>query len=136
MPEWSGVQPVVASIASLGSLNRMQGMTAHAVAPANAPVLQDQPNARQPVATPLRSASSVALAPAAMAALIEAQEHLAHGAPARVCERTIEKIDHLISRVAEGRLNPAAPLAEGAATLRRLETARLQLSQSFAGIQA
>ena len=101
---------------------------ARAVTPvAVAPVLRDRPrHAAQ------YSASAVAFAPAAMTALIEAQERLAQNAPALVRQQTAEEIDHLIARMgaaADGELTQA-PL-----TVRQLRSVRDALSRSAVDIR-
>jgi hypothetical protein len=123
---------MVASVASFGSLNLAQGLTARAVAPvAIAPVLRDQP---RPPVTP-NSASSVAFAPTAMTALIEAQERLAQDAPMVVRQNTAQKIDQLIVRLNDESA-PAANHAEVPFAVRQLIVARQALSESLIDLQA
>jgi hypothetical protein len=123
---------LVASVASYGNLSPMSVMTARAVAPAPAaPNLQERP--RPPAA--LHAVSNVAFAPAAMSALIEAQERLSQGAPQLVRAQTVAKIDHLITILA------GAPADEiGAVTapfaVRQLQTARQVLALSPVDLQA
>ncbi len=66
-----------------------------------------------------------------MSALIEAQEHLSHGAAQLVRARTVAKIDHLISILADGADALGAPFA-----VRELQTARQALSLSPVDLQA
>jgi hypothetical protein len=128
---------VVASIASYGSLSLISGAMARAVSPTtDAPTLQDHP--RPPAAqhkAVQHTASNVAFAPAAMSALIEAQETLSHGAPQLVRTRTVAKIDRLISILADVPADetgaPEAPFA-----VRELQTAREALALSPVDLQA
>ena len=86
---------------------------------APAPVSNDRP-AEAPV---WHSASTVALAPAAMSALIEAQERMGTDGSEFDRQKTAAKLERLISRLDEG--DPPPPPTTGAPfTLRRLETAR------------
>jgi hypothetical protein len=123
---------VVASLASSGSLNLIQGMMARAVSPAPiAPTLQDRPNP----APAQHSASVVAFAPAAMTALIEAQERLAQDAPVVVRQQTAQKIDQLIARLNDS----SGPVASGSDipfAVRELLAAREALSESLIDLQA
>ena len=114
---------MVAPVASLGRLNLMQVSPAWAVAPApNAPSADERP---QPPAPPL-PASAVALAPAAMSALIEAQEQMAAQAASLARQTTARKIDQLITRL-DG--NPPPARADGESfTVVRLHAAREQLT--------
>jgi hypothetical protein len=117
---------VVASVASFGSLSLVQGVMAHAVAPAaDAPILKDRP---QPSAAQ-HAAATVAFAPAAMHALLQAQEQMDRNAPVLARTPTVIAIDQLIVQMADGRVT-AAPTPDAPLTLRRLETARLQLAQA------
>ncbi|HEV7384303.1 MAG TPA: hypothetical protein VGN89_05440 [Phenylobacterium sp.] len=123
---------MVASIASHGNLSPMSVATARAVSPAPAaPNLQDRQ--RPPAAQ--HTISNVAFAPAAMSVLIEAQERLSHGAPQLDRARTVAKIDHLITILAdapEGQVGAlAAPFA-----VRQLQTARQVLALSPVDLQA
>jgi hypothetical protein len=123
---------LVASVASYGNLSPMSVMTARAASPAlTAPNLLDRP--RPPAAQ--HAVSNVAFAPAAMSALIEAQERLSQGAPQLVRARTVAKIDHLITILAdapEGQVGAlAAPFA-----VRQLQTARQVLVLSPVDLQA
>ena len=67
-----------------------------------------------------------------MSALIEAQEHMAHGAPEPVRANTVAKIDQLISRLDDGEQPAEAPSFD----VRRLQTARFVLSTSPVDLQA
>jgi hypothetical protein len=110
----------------------MSGMMARAVSPAaQAPSLRDRP---QPPST-LRAVSAVALAPAAMSALIEAQERLADDAPASVRQDTVQKIDQLIYRLVGG-AGPAVVSGDAPAAVRRLQAAREALSRSLIDLLA
>jgi hypothetical protein len=117
---------VVASVASFGSLSLMQGMMARAVSPVvRGPTLDDRP---QPP-TAQHTTASVALAPAAMHALLQAQEQMDRNAPVTARMPTVIAIDQLISQMTD--LPPAAqPVSDAPMTLRRLETARQQLTQA------
>lgn len=111
---------MIASIAAHGSLKLGQSATPRAVAPvAPAPVSRDRP----PEPSIFHAASTVALAPAAMSALIEAQERMGSSGTEFDRQKTAQKLDRLISRLDEG--DPPPPPTTGAPfTLRRLETAR------------
>lgn len=115
---------MVASVASFGSLSQAQGVMACGVAPAAAPILNDRP--APPVA--VHAAAAVALAPAAMTALLQAQEQMDRDAPVLARTPTVVAIDQLIAKLADAP-EAAAEVADAPFTLRRLETARLQLAQ-------
>ncbi len=66
-----------------------------------------------------------------MSALIEAQEHLSQGAPELVRTRTVAKIDHLITILAD-----PGDGSEGPFALRQLRTARQALALSPIDIRA
>ena len=75
VPIWNGAKAVIASVAQtiVPSLTRIEGLTICVRQPAElAAELHGNPNR-----APKLAASQVALAPAAMSALIEAQEHMA-----------------------------------------------------------
>ena len=115
---------MIASIAAIGSPKLVQGAPlaakgVRAVAPVSpAPVSNDRP----PETPVWRPASTVMLAPPAMAALIEAQEHMGGGAEFDR-PKTTQKLDRLIARLDED--DPPPPPTAGAPfTLRRLQTAR------------
>jgi hypothetical protein len=123
---------VVASVASFGGPNLIQAMMARAVSPvAVAPAPRDPP--RPAPAQP--SASAVAFAPAAMTALIEAQERLAQDAPAMVRQDTARKIDHLIARLNDDS-GPGAGGSDVPFAVRQLVVARQALSESVIDLQA
>jgi hypothetical protein len=83
---------------------------------------EDRP---QPPVAPTLAASAVALAPAAMGALIEAQAQMSADAPVFIRQHTARKIDQLIDRL-DG--DPPPPRAEGAPfTVVRLQVARQAL---------
>ena len=116
---------MVASVASFGSLSLMQGVMARAVSPAaDAPTLQNRP---KPSSAP-HASTSVALAPAAMHALLQAQEQMDKNAPITARMPTVIAIDQLISQMVDA-APTAQPVADAPMTLRRLETVRLQLAQ-------
>jgi hypothetical protein len=123
---------LVASVVSYGSLSLMSGVMARGVSPsADAPMLPD----RQPRRPPQPIVSNVAFAPAAMSALIEAQERLPEGAPQLVRVRTMAEIDRLIAILGD---RPADAVAAGGAPLsvRELQGARQALALSPIDIQA
>lgn len=107
------------SVFYLGPAERL---AARAVAPAS---LAPRANER-PRPAPMSAASIVALAPAAMSALIEAQEHMAGDATEFDREHTAAKIDRLISRLGDGD-PPPPPTAQAPFTVRRLQAARERL---------
>ena len=124
---------MIGRIASLGRLSPVSGLTTHAVRPAaDAPRLADRPRPQAPVSPP---ASIVALAPAAMTALIDAQARLDHSPPQLVRARTVARLDRLIASL-EGA--PAAQAASNAAPLpiRRLEHAREALARTPIDLRA
>ena len=95
----------------------------------------------EPVASPGReladrnapSALAVALAPAAMSALIEAQEHMAGDATSTDRSETAQKIDHILARLADA--PPATPVtrvAGGGFSVQMLMAARQHLRETFA----
>jgi hypothetical protein len=95
-------------------------VTVRAVAPTpTAP----RSNARPPRSVP---DSPVAFAPAAMAALIEAQEQIGGQTPVLTREDTAQKIGLLISAIDDSE-PPPPPTADAPLTVRRLQTAREQL---------
>lgn len=79
----------------------------------------------RPRPAPMSSASVVALAPAAMSALIEAQEQMAGEATVLDREQSAAKIERLISRLDDG--DPPPPPADASLTVRRLRAARDRL---------
>jgi hypothetical protein len=119
---------MVASVASFGSPTLTQGQTAHAVVPAAvASIANDVPphHAAQHVV------SAVAFAPAAMSALIEAQEALSHPAPVLAREDTVHAIDQLIYRLDAGATSEDMPFE-----VRRLHAARVALAANPVDIKA
>jgi hypothetical protein len=120
---------VVASVASFDSLNLVQARPASAGAvmpvPA-APISHDRP---QPA--PQHIVSAVALAPAAMSALIEAQATLSRPAPLLARDDTVHTIDQLIYRLDAGATSEDMPFE-----VRRLHAARMALAQSPVDIKA
>jgi hypothetical protein len=74
---------------------------------------------------PKLAASQVAFAPAAMSALIEAQEHMAGDATPTDRTDTAQKIDHLLSRLTDTPpARPVGPAANGDVSLQMLMNAR------------
>jgi hypothetical protein len=125
VPKWSGAEQVVASVASFGNLYPVRGPTPHAVAPAavaTAPAaLTSRPQIPHVV-------SAVALAPAAMAALIEAQEHEGPNAAPLARLRTVHRLDQLIASLDGAQTTLGSP-----ASAQRLETARQRLAEMTTG---
>ena len=117
---------MVASVARFGSLSPAQGVVARVVMPIPpAPTLKDRPQPSPPIQ---HSAAAVALAPAAMHALLLAQEQMDTHAPILARTPTVIAIDQLITQMVDAPV-VTAPVADAPLTLRRLETARLQLVQ-------
>ena len=116
---------MVAPLASVGRVNLTQVSPARAVTPApQAPSAEDRPP--PPPAAPQMTVSSVALAPASMGALIEAQERAGGDASLLARQNTARKIDQLIVRL-DG--DPPPPSAESAPfTVVRLQVARQALA--------
>lgn len=114
---------MVGGVAPLSRVNLAQASPAGAVTPAPlASTAEDRP---QPPIAPALAASAVALAPAAMGALIEAQAQMTGNAPLFTRQDTARKIDHLIDRL-DG--DPPPPRTEGAPlTVQRLQVARQAL---------
>lgn len=116
---------MVASVASFGSLDPTAGLMARAVAPAAAaPVLNDRP--RSPAA--IHVGAQVALAPAAMTALLQAQEQMAKDAPMLARTPTVVALDQLIGQMTDAPLT-AAQVVDAPMALRQLVNARAQLVQ-------
>ena len=114
---------MVASVASFGSLNLMQ---ARAVSPrAIMPVPAAPVSGDPPKPTPQHAVSAVALAPAAMAALIEAQEHEAQGAAPLARLRTVHVLDQLIATLEGAQTTLGSP-----ASIQRLWAARERLLET------
>ncbi|HZZ30372.1 MAG TPA: hypothetical protein VFE10_00130 [Phenylobacterium sp.] len=91
-----------------------------------APTLKDRP---RPSSFVQHSAAAVALAPAAMHALLLAQEQLDTHASVLARTPTVIAVDQLITQMADATA-VAAPAADASLTLRRLEAARQQLAQA------
>lgn len=113
---------MVASVASYGNLNLIQARTVSpgVVMPSSAlPISRDhsRPEAQHAV-------SAVALAPAAMAALIEAQEHESAGAAPLARLRTVHVLDKLIATLDGSEAAMGSPVST-----QRLEAARQRLSE-------
>lgn len=123
---------MVGQIGSFGSLNLVQGIAARPAPPvADAPTLTaHSPPRAAPISASI-SASTVALAPAAMSVLFEAQERLSQKAPAFVRQHTVDKIDELIHR-----LNGPESAAGASFAIRQLQTARHALSLGLVDLQA
>jgi hypothetical protein len=131
VPKWTGAKPVIASIApvTVQRLGHSEGTAARAlvqVAPVAAPE-------REPADRNTPTASAVALAPAAMSALIEAQEHMAGDATPTDRSATAQKIDLILARLADAQ--PATPVTEvagGGFSVQMLMAARQHLRETFA----
>jgi hypothetical protein len=116
-------QAVISSIAQtiVPSLARIEGLTSCVRQPAELEAeLHGDPNC-----APKLAASQVALAPAAMSALIEAQEHMTGDATPTDRTDTAQKIDLILSRLTD--TPPAQPVgqaANGDVSLQMLMNAR------------
>src|SRR5256885_337982 len=99
---------VVGSIGPISvlTLGKTEGLAARAVRQVTPPLAAEEQPAR-----PAQhfSASTVALAPASMQALIEAQERMGSDTPMLVRIHTADKIDQLISRLDDGDPPPPPP---------------------------
>ena len=113
---------MIAGSPQIGRANLTQVNPARVVTPAPvAPTAEDRP----PPPAPAIAASFVALAPAAMGALIEAQERASGDATPVARQNTQRKIEELIVRL-DG--DPPPPPANGTPfTLVRLQAARAAL---------
>jgi hypothetical protein len=122
---------VISQIATYGRTAPTSGLMARAVTPAAlAPGLRDRRQPQQPA----HGAATVVLAPAAMTALIEAQEQLAEDAPRLVRQHAAQKIDHLINQLAEA---PITETVVGAPfDVRQLQVVRDALSQGSVDLKA
>lgn len=100
---------MIAAVAIVPSLLRpVEGLTSCVRQPAELSAeLHGDPNQ-----APKLAASQVAFAPAAMSALIEAQEHMAGDATPTDRSDTAQKIDHLLSRLTD--TPPAQPVGQAA----------------------
>ena len=125
---------MIGQTAAFGRLNPMpSGLTTRAIAPAaETPRPADRPR-QQAVVAP--SASMVALAPAAMTALIDAQARLDHSPPQLVRARTVARLDRLLASLEDA---PAAEAARIGAPLpvRQLEHVREALARMPVDLQA
>lgn len=115
--------------ATVQSLGRAEGTAARAAARVEpAAAVEPRPDGRtQP------RASVVAMAPAAMSALIEAQEHMAGDATPTDRSATARKIDHILARLTD--TPPARPTpkpAPGGFSVQMLMAVREQLRETFA----
>ena len=117
---------MVSLVASLGRPDLRQVAPVRAVTPAPvSPSSEDRPPP-PPEEAPLLAASSVALAPAAMGALIEAQAQASGDASMLARYHTARKIDQLIVRL-DG--DPPPPATDGQPmTVERLQAARQLLA--------
>ena len=121
---------MIDQITSYGRPNPISGLMARAVSPAAVtPTLRDRP--QQPSGQ--HSVSIVAFAPAAMTALIEAQERLSQDASALERRQTAEHIDQLMYQLNEA---PQGSCGNGPMTVRQLRVCRDALSQSLIDLQA
>ncbi len=78
-------------------------------------------------------ACGVALAPAAMSALIEAQAHMAGDATPTDRRVTATKIDHILARLADTpTAQPTLPPAPGGFSVQMLMAVRQQLRETYA----
>ena len=111
------------------NLGRTEGKAARAmieVSPVAAPE-------REPADRPSPKACVVALAPAAMSALIEAQEHMAGDATPTDRSATAQKIDGILSRLTgTPAAQPVAQAANGDFSLQMLVAARRLLREAYA----
>jgi hypothetical protein len=124
---------VISPITIYGRPSLVAAMKARAVNPAAvAPALRDRPQPAPGQHLP----STVALAPAAMSALVEAQARLAQDAPVLLRQDTAEKLDQLIARLEAASGSPAVAELAAPFTVRRLQAARDALSPSVIDLQA
>jgi hypothetical protein len=121
-------QPVISQIAPVTVYRPGSAEVLAARAPVQVePALQLQAAPARP------NASIVALAPAAMSALIEAQEHMAGEATSSDLDAAARKIDHLLARLTDTRAaQPAAQPAAGDFSIQMLMTVREQLRETIA----
>jgi hypothetical protein len=122
---------VIAPIAqtTFPSLARIEGPTPPVLQPLEMGAVDDG----QPVRSPKLAASQVALAPAAMSALIEAQEHMAGDATPADRSDTAQKIDHILARLTDTPLaQPVAQAAQVDFSLQMLVAARQSLRETYA----
>jgi hypothetical protein len=116
---------VVAAVAFFGNLNPVREPTPHAVAPAAVAPVTAVPTSRPHTQ---HVVSAVALAPAAMAALIEAQEHEGPDSAPLARLRTVHILDQLIATLDGAQTTLGSP-----ASAQRLETARQRLAEMTTG---
>jgi len=122
---------VIAAIAPaiVQNLGRAEGTAARAMVEVT-PVLAPE---REAADRPSPKACVAALAPAAMSALIEAQEHMAGDATPTDRDETAQKIDHILSRLTgTPPAQPAALAAQGDFSLQMLVAARRLLREAYA----
>lgn len=117
---------MVAPIGAITVQSLSTGLTAGEASSASAPVV-GAPDQR---AAQAHSAATVAVAPAAMRALLEAQEHMADGCGMFTRTRTVHQIDRVIALMVDQAAAEAAANADF--PLARLLTVREQLRQTFA----
>jgi hypothetical protein len=114
---------VIAGSPPIGRVNLTQVAPARAVTPAPAAPAADE---RPPEPASAKAASFVALAPAAMGALLEAQERLTGDSSPAARQHTVRKIEQLIVRL-DG--DPTPPPPDGTSfTMVRLQAVRAALS--------
>ena len=121
------IAPVAQTI--VPSSVRIQGLTPRVMQPLEMEAVLNG----MPISAPRLAASQVALSPAAMSALIEAQEHMAGDATPTDRSDTAQKIDHVLERLTD--TPPAQPVAEAAQgefALQMLMAARRLLRESYA----
>ncbi|MGH6910265.1 MAG: hypothetical protein ACREE0_20550 [Phenylobacterium sp.] len=113
------IAPVAQSI--VPSLLRIEGLTPRVLQPLEMEAVLNG----KPISSPRLAAAQVALAPAAMSALIEAQEHMAGDATPTDRNVTAQKIDNLLARLTDTPpAQPVAPAAQGDVSLQMLVAAR------------
>ena len=121
------IAPIAQTI--VPSLLRIEGLTPRVLQPLEMEAVL----AGQPINAPKLAASQVALAPAAMSALIEAQEHMAGDATPTDRNDTAQKIDQILARLTDS--PPAQPVALAAqvdVSLQLLVAARRLLRETYA----
>lgn len=122
--------PVVTAVASFGTLSLL---SVRAVTPAvAAPASGDRPRRQQTLAQPV--SCIVALAPAAMTALLDAQAHVDHDPAPIVRADTLAKLDRLIASLA-GASSSAAVNDDAPMTVRELEETREAVARSPVDLQ-
>lgn len=122
------IAPVAQTI--VPSLLRMEGLTPRVLQPSEMQAVLD---GKQPISSPKLAPSQPALAPAAMSALIEAQEHMAGDATPTDRSETAQKIDNILSRLTSAPpAQPVALAAQGDVSLQMLAAARRLLRGAYA----